>query len=44
MSIEAQFTILHMLTDGIIVAGMSGWWLTYQNLKRKERRSERISG
>lgn len=37
MSIETQFAVLHVLTAGIIVAGMGGWWAAYQNLKRKER-------
>lgn len=36
MSIETQFTILHVLTAGISAAGMVGWWLSYYKLKGNE--------
>lgn len=36
MSIETQFAVLHVLTAGIITAGMGGWWLFYYALQRRK--------
>lgn len=36
MNIETQFAVLNMLTAGLIPAGLGGWWVAYQLLKRKE--------